>query len=41
VGLTNSTAVILSNLAMEEGRRVYFDEFEKMGRDPADKRRTS
>ena len=26
VGLANSTAVILSNLAMEEGCRVYFDE---------------
>ena len=32
VGLADSTAVILSNLAMDEGRRVYFSEIEKMGR---------
>jgi hypothetical protein len=25
-------AVILSNLAMDEGRRVYFNEIDKMGR---------
>ena len=31
VGLANSTAVILSNLAMDEERRVYFNEIEKMG----------
>ncbi len=31
VGLANSTAVILSNLAMDEERRVRFDEIEKMG----------
>jgi hypothetical protein len=31
-GLANSTAVILSNLAMDEERRVYFNEIEKMGR---------
>lgn len=31
VGLQDSTAVILSNLAMDEGRRVYFSEIEKMG----------
>jgi predicted dehydrogenase len=29
-GLANSTAVILSNLAMDEERRVYFNEIEKM-----------
>jgi predicted dehydrogenase len=34
VGLEDSTAVILSNLAMDEGRRVYFTEMEKMGRPP-------
>jgi hypothetical protein len=39
-GVVNSTAVILSNLAMDQGR-VCFDEFEKMGRGPADKRRAS
>src|SRR5580700_7867900 len=32
VGLADSTAVILSNLAMDEGRRVYFSEIDKMGR---------
>jgi predicted dehydrogenase len=32
VGLADSTMVILSNLAMDEGRRVYFSEIEKMGR---------
>ncbi|MEO7651350.1 MAG: gfo/Idh/MocA family oxidoreductase, partial [Bryobacteraceae bacterium] len=34
VGLADSAAVILSNLAMDEGRRVYFNEMDKMGRDP-------
>ena len=32
VGLADSTAVILTNLAMEEGRRVYFNEIDKMGK---------
>jgi predicted dehydrogenase len=32
IGLADSTMVILSNLAMDEGRRVYFAEIEKMGR---------
>jgi predicted dehydrogenase len=32
VGLMDSTGVILSNLAMDEGRRVYYGEIEKMGR---------
>jgi predicted dehydrogenase len=31
IGLANSTAVILSNIAMDEERRVRFDEIEKMG----------
>ena len=31
VGLRNSTAVILSNLAMQENRRVNWSEIEKMG----------
>ncbi len=35
VGLQDSIAVILSNLAMDEQRRVYFNEIEKMGRTPA------
>lgn len=32
VGLADSSSVILSNLAMDEGRRVYFNEMDKMGR---------
>ena len=32
VGLADSTAVILSNLCMDENRRVYFNEIEKMGK---------
>jgi hypothetical protein len=35
VGLADSTAVILSNLAMDEGRRVYFSEIDSMGVDTA------
>ena len=35
VGLADSAAVILSNLAMDEGRRVYFSEIDKMGRSEA------
>ncbi len=34
VGLQDSIAVILSNLAMDEGRMVYFNEIEKMGKTP-------
>ncbi len=33
VGLSDSTAVMLSNLAMDENRRVYFSEIDKMGLD--------
>ena len=32
VGLADSTAVILSNLAMDQERRVFFNEIDKMGR---------
>jgi predicted dehydrogenase len=32
VGLHDSMAVILANLSMDEGRRVYFNEIDKMGR---------
>jgi len=32
IGLADSVAVILSNLAMDEGRKVYFNEMDKMGR---------
>ena len=34
-GLADSVAVILSNLAMDEGRKVYFNEIDKMGRGEA------
>ncbi len=36
VGLADSNAVILSNLAMDEGRRVYMKEIEEMGLDKVD-----
>jgi predicted dehydrogenase len=32
IGLQDSIAVILSNLALDEGRMVYFNEIEKMGK---------
>jgi hypothetical protein len=32
VGMADSVSVILSNLAMDEGRKVYFNEIDKMGR---------
>jgi predicted dehydrogenase len=32
VGMADSISVILSNLAMDEGRKVYFSEIEKMGK---------
>lgn len=35
VGLQDSIAVILSNLALDEGRTVYFNEIDKMGKGPA------
>jgi len=35
VGLEDSTNVILANLAMDEGRRVYMNEIDKMGKVPA------
>jgi predicted dehydrogenase len=31
IGMADSVAVILSNLAMDEGRKVHFSEIEKMG----------
>jgi predicted dehydrogenase len=34
IGLADSVAVILSNMAMDEGRKVYFNEIDKMGRTP-------
>ena len=30
--MADSVAVILSNMAMDEGRKVYFNEIEKMGK---------
>jgi predicted dehydrogenase len=38
VGLADSIAVILSNQAMDEGRRVYFNEIEKTGQPSAAKK---
>ena len=35
IGLVDSVAVILSNLAMDEGRKVYYSEMDKMGRGAA------
>ncbi len=32
VGLSDSVSVILANLAMDEGRRVYYSEIDKMGK---------
>ena len=32
VGMADAVAVILSNTAMDEGRKVYFNEIDKMGR---------
>ena len=37
IGLADASMVILSNLAMDEGRRVYFNEMDKMGRDNGSK----
>jgi predicted dehydrogenase len=33
VGMADAVAVILSNMAMDEGRKVYFNEIDKMGLD--------
>ena len=30
--MADAVAVILSNLAMDEGRKVYFNEIDKMGK---------
>jgi hypothetical protein len=35
VGLNDSIGVILSNLSMDQERRVYFNEIDKMGRETA------
>lgn len=35
VGLADSTAVILSNIAMYENRRVYFNEIDNLGKPPS------
>ena len=40
VGLGDAVAVMLSNQAMDEGRKVYFNEIEKMGRGEATRHRT-
>ena len=36
IGLADSVAVILSNIAMDEGRKVHFNEIDKMGRAAAE-----
>ena len=36
--MADSVAVILSNQAMDEGRKVYFNEIEKLGRGEAPKK---
>ncbi|MEX2264148.1 MAG: Gfo/Idh/MocA family oxidoreductase [Bryobacteraceae bacterium] len=40
VGLMDATGVILANKAMDEGRRVYWNEIDKMGRTPEATRST-
>jgi BioD-like phosphotransacetylase family protein len=35
IGMADSVAVILSNQAMDEGRKVYFNEIDKMGKGAA------
>jgi hypothetical protein len=37
IGLADSVSVILSNMAMDEGRKVYFSEIDKLGKAPAKK----
>ncbi len=37
VGMADAVSVMLSNLAMDEGRKVYFNEIDKMGVEPAKK----
>lgn len=39
IGLSDSTSVMLANLAMDEGRRVYYKEMETMGRAPEPKKK--
>ena len=38
IGMNDAIAVILSNLSMDEGRKVYFNEIDKMGLEPEKKR---
>ncbi len=40
VGMNDAVAVILSNLAMDEGRKVYFNEIDKMGLEEKPARKT-
>src|SRR5580693_8280451 len=40
IGMNDAVAVILSNLAMDDGRKVYFNEIEKMGREEKPARKT-
>jgi predicted dehydrogenase len=41
IGLRDSTAVILSNLCMDQERRVYFNEIDKLGADVAPQQMTA
>ena len=34
VGLADAIGVMMSNVAMDENRRAYFSEIDKMGRNP-------
>ena len=36
IGMADAVAVILSNMAMDEGRKVYFNEIDKLGRPEAE-----
>jgi len=41
IGMNDAIAVILSNLAMDDGRKVYFNEIEKMGLEGTEKKVTA
>jgi len=38
--MNDAVAVILSNLAMDDGRKVYFNEIDKMGQEEKPARKT-
>ena len=41
VGLADSTTVMLTNMALEQDRKINFNEIEKMGRGPEPKAKKS